>query len=37
MGWCDDLKDKKNYNKLIQVNKILNMKNFLEKIKNMIY
>ena len=37
MGWCDDLNDKKNYNKLISTKKKLNMKNFLEMITNMIF
>ena len=38
MGWCDDIKNKKNYNKLIKIKiKKLNMKNYLEKIVNMIF
>ena len=36
MGWCNDVCDKKNYNKLINLKKKLNMKNFLEKITNII-
>ena len=36
MGWCDDSAHKK-YNKLIKIEKILNMKKCLEKMKNMIY
>ena len=31
MGWCDDIKDKKNYNKLINIKKKYIMKNFIEK------
>ena len=37
MGWCDDPLDIKNYNKLINLIKKLNVKNFTEKIINMIY
>ena len=37
MGWCDDKKNKKSYNKLIKIKKKLNMKNFIEKIINMIF
>ena len=36
MGWCDDPLDNKNYNKLIYLIKKLNVKNFIEKIINMI-
>ena len=36
MGWCNNVFDTKNYNKLINIKKFLNMKNFLGKITNMI-
>ena len=32
MGWCDDVKSKKYYHKLIKVNKNIVMKNYLEEI-----
>ena len=37
MGWCNDVKNKKYYNKLIKNNKKVKMKNYLEKIKNMTF
>ena len=37
MGWCDDVKSKKFYNKLIKTKKKLGTKNYLEKILNIIY
>ena len=30
MGWCDDPNNLKNYNKLIKIEKILNVKNYTE-------
>ena len=36
MGWCDDIKNKKYYNKLISIKKELNMKKCIEKTLNMI-
>ena len=32
MGWCDDINYPKKYNRLIKINKKLNMKNLKEKI-----
>ena len=38
MGWCDDVKSKKNYNKIIKIKKKkFIMKNYLEKITNMTF
>ena len=36
MGWCDDI-NSNNYNKIIKVTKKLITKNYLERIKSMIY
>ena len=36
MGWCNNIKDKINYNKLVNTKKKQNTKNFIEKILNMI-
>ena len=37
MGWCNDINNKKNYNKLIKVNKNIKHEKLLEKITNTIY
>ena len=37
MGWCDDPKNKKYYNKLIRMKKISNVKLFIVKTTNMIF
>ena len=36
MGWCDDARNRKYYNKLIKIKKILNMKNYIEETLSMI-
>ena len=35
MGWCNDIRDESNYNKLVDTKKKQNLKNFIEKILNM--
>ena len=37
MGWCDDVKSKKFYNRLIKLKKKLGTKNYLEMILSTIY
>ena len=37
MGWCDDTKNKKNYNKLIKIKKKYITKNSIEKTVSMIF
>ena len=37
MGWCNDAKNKKKYNRLIKVNKKIKHENFLEMITNIIF